>query len=726
MMVPLCAMTLVRSTRPLVVVAALLCCALTSHAQPSALDAKPFPDEQALASFTRFIEARMAEEPSAGLSVAFWLDGRVWAKGFGYRDRERELPATADTSYRMASVTKPFTAIAALQLYEQGKLDLDADVRRYVPYFPKKKHVVTTRQLLGHLSGIPHYKNCARECFLKTHHTTRQAIAIFDGFPLEHAPGERYLYSSYGYNLIGAAVEGASGLSYGEVLRRDVFGRAGMTRSRMDDPKADIEERARGYRVVNGELRPSDFVDISSRFAGGGTRSTVKDMVAFAAAYMNGKLLRPATQELLERSMVTNDGVLTDYGMGFAVVPQSGRFVLAHGGGQPETSTLLVLYPAERFAVAVAANVEGYHQVLHEVKELIVANVLGDGGARRTPIGDDEASNVVARAVSGLMSHGVAHFTRWRRGATGSPGELGRAFEHLHEILDRDRIAADPVAALEAARLGDDPVAGRAYLLAGAHMAGVIADQRGLPALRRYHDDEPFAFVLDYAAVCAARACPRPYRLSASLVERVRALQQDWQKTNVAAVRALRVYPGAALTALTAALSAFEGARVHPDLSHELLQAAGALEARGDDEKARAFVQLALARHPLSARALLAGVERALLEGDGGAARSLLARWARVEDDPIAERGGALALRAKRLRKKQLAAALELLTLGNELVPKSPELLDELASIAAALGQNARAVDALQAAQSIAPEKRRARRLQRLRDKLPKHDATLQ
>lgn len=699
----------------LVVVTTLLVCALPASAERKALAPKPFPDEATLASFERFIEARMAEQPSAGLSVALWLDGRVWARGFGYRDLAKRLPATPQTSYRMASVTKPFTAVAAMQLYERGKLDLDADIRRYVPYFPKKRHVITARQLLGHVSGIPHYKNCARECFLQTHHTTRQSIAIFERFPLEFTPGDDYLYSSYGYNLVGAAIEGASGLGYGAYLQRHVFGPAGMARSRMDDPKASIEERAVGYRVVKGAVIPSDFVDISSRFAGGGTRSTVTDMVAFAEAYLDGALLSEETRALVERSLVTNDGMLTDYGMGFAVVPQSGRFVLAHGGGQPETSTLLILYPAERFAVALAANVEGYHGVLHDVKEHLVQHVLGDGGARRTPIGDDEVSNVLARAAAGLMSHGVAHYSRFGVGATQSPGALADAFARVHDILNDATIRADPVAALEAARLGDDPKGGRAYLLAGAHMAGVIARARGAESLRRYHDDEPFQFLLDYAAVCREHDCPRLFRLTPALEARMRTLQEGWQQANTEKVRRLRVHAAADAYAIDLVLvEAFDGARVHPDLSSELLQVADELTRRGDEAKAKAFVELALRRHPLSPRALLAGAERALLDGDGERARGLLATWTRVDDDPPEERGAALALRAKKLRKRQLAAAAALLTLASELVPKHPALYDELASVAEALGQKERAITALRAAEAIAPSPRRAKKLKRL------------
>jgi CubicO group peptidase (beta-lactamase class C family) len=676
----------------------------------------PLPSDEDLSAFAAFVEERMAEEPSAGLSVAFWLDGQVWARGFGHRDLERKLPATADTSYRMASVTKPMTAMAVLQLAEAGKLDLDADVRRYVPYFPKKRWVVTPRHLLGHLGGISHYKHCPRECHLTTHHNTRQAIDIFAAWPLESEPGATYKYTSYGYNLLGAAVEGASGTQYAAYLRRFIFGRAGMSRSGIETKDAVFHERAKGYRTDGKRVMPAEIIDISSRFAGGGSRSTVTDMVAFAGAYMNGELVSEQTMRELEASMWTRDGVLTDYGMGFGVLPQSGRWVLAHGGGQQETSTLLVLYPAERFAVALAANLEDYHLALHDVKERLVAVALGDGGARRTPVGDDEHSAVVARALSGLMSHGVAHYKRWGEGATTSPGELIDAFASLAELLRAEQIAKDPTAALERARLADDPIGGRVYPRAGAHMAGVIARHLGPAALRRYHDDAPFAFVLDYARACEALRCPPPFRLDPALVKLARQHEPRWVQANDPALRALRITPATEPEALAALLARhFTGAPIHPDLSLEIKRAAEAAQKQGDEPRARSLLEVGLAYHPQSARLLRAVAQTRVDEGRLQDAQALLVRWDRVDEEPREARRAALLEEAKRRRKQSgVAAELAWLEAARPLYSDDTVLLDRLADAADAVGRKHLVKEALRAAEESSPSPQRRRRLEQL------------
>jgi CubicO group peptidase (beta-lactamase class C family) len=161
-----------------------------------------------LAAFEEFVKTQMAADNVPGLSIAFQKDGYVWAKGFGYADIENKTPAKAESMYRLALVTKPMTATAILQLVEKGKIDLDAEVQTYVPYFPKKKLPVTVRQLLG---GISHYKDYDKEGHFKDNKTTREAIAVFENFDLIADPGTRFNYSSYGYNLLGAVIEGASG-----------------------------------------------------------------------------------------------------------------------------------------------------------------------------------------------------------------------------------------------------------------------------------------------------------------------------------------------------------------------------------------------------------------------------------------------------------------------------------------------------------------------------------
>jgi CubicO group peptidase (beta-lactamase class C family) len=677
----------------------------------------PWPQEETLEELEAFIEARMAEQPSAGMSVGFLLDGKTWTRGFGFRDVARKLPATPKTSYRMASVTKPMTAIAAMRLVELGKLKLDRDIRGYLPSWPKKRWRLTTRHLLGHTAGIRHYVNCRLECHHKTAHTTEQSIDIFRARALEFEPGSEYMYSSYGYNLAGAVMEQASGESYEELLHKHIFHPAGMGRSGVErDASLSVKERAAGYRVRGGELRPSERVDISSRFAGGGTRSTVEDMLRFAGAYLDGTLLSEASRREVETPMWTTDGVLTDYGLGFAVIPQSGRFVLMHGGGQPETATLLVLYPAERFAVAMAANVEGFHGVLGEVREHIVARVLGDGGRRRAPLGDSAEAAIFARGAFGLMSHGVAWYTRRGGGLTTSAGELVAAMDSLSTLLDPAHIEADLPAAREAVRFADDPVGGRVYPIAGAHMAGVIARVSGAASLRRYHDDEPFRFLLDYAAACARSDCPDAFRLAPEVVAAAERYEAQWRTTNTPEVRRLRL--GGELSAAQVGeklTASFAKAEVHPDFSREVAARARAASAEGHLEQARAWLELNVELHPESARALRGLADLHLDAGELDAARPLLERWVeRVEDAPdkLAEKTLA---RAKVLgQAARPASARLLLELVAPTVPPASGVFDLLADVLKAAGEKEAAANALEAAQAAAPTKKRARKIRDL------------
>ena len=150
--------------------------------------------------FEDFVKKQMAIDKIPGLSIGFIKDNFIWTKGFGYADLENKTPATDKSAYRLASNTKSMTAVVILQLMEKGKIDLDAEVQRYVPYFPRKKWPVTVRQLLGHLGGISHYRNYDIEGHIKEHKDTKESLEIFADFELIAEPGTKYNYSSYGYN----------------------------------------------------------------------------------------------------------------------------------------------------------------------------------------------------------------------------------------------------------------------------------------------------------------------------------------------------------------------------------------------------------------------------------------------------------------------------------------------------------------------------------------------
>src|SRR6266704_6584068 len=222
-----------------------------------------------------------------GVQVAVAVNGTlVWSEGFGYADAKRRRPVTRETQFRIGSVSKPLTATAVGLLYEQGKLDLDAPVQRYVPWFPDKGYPITTRQLAGHLAGIRHYRD--REFFLNRHFATvRDGLTIFQDDSLLFPPGTRFSYSSYAWNLVSAVVEGASGEDFLRYMAAHVFRPLGLTRTAPDRADSLIPGRTPFYdRDSFGGYRAAPAVDNSYKWAGGGFVSTAEDLVKFGSALL--------------------------------------------------------------------------------------------------------------------------------------------------------------------------------------------------------------------------------------------------------------------------------------------------------------------------------------------------------------------------------------------------------------------------------------------------------
>jgi CubicO group peptidase (beta-lactamase class C family) len=337
-----------------------------------------------LEGYAKRVEAALKEQKIPSATVGFIKDDFVWVRAFGFSDLENEVPTREDSAYRYASVQKSMTAVAVLQLVEKGLIDLDAEVQRYVPSYPRKKYPITIRQLLGHLSGIPHYVNRDVEQHFKDHKDTMQAIAVFAKFELVAEPGTKFIYSSYGYNLLGAAIESASGESYSRYMEEHVWKPAGMTSTRMDDPLELIPHRVRGYQLKDGALKNSEFIDVSSRFAAGGTRGTVPDLLKFMDALNHGKLLSPQSLRLMYTPMHTRDGKVSGfpntagYGMGWNVMHRKVGDVYTNDGGQQETRTFILNLPEKHFVMALAINLEAdvYDEILFPLFELVMHEKL--------------------------------------------------------------------------------------------------------------------------------------------------------------------------------------------------------------------------------------------------------------------------------------------------------------------------------------------------------------
>jgi CubicO group peptidase (beta-lactamase class C family) len=346
-----------------------LVCTLLVSPPTSAQTGTPLPVDK-ITKIETAISAAMSRLGIPAVSVAVVQDNQIrFQRGYGMADVENFVPAKALTAYRIASVTKPLTAVAAMQLAEKGKLDLDAPVQKYVPSFPTKNFPVTTRQLLAHLSGIRNYKSGEGER-TNRYDSLTDALSIFKDDPLDFEPGTRFSYTTFGYTLLGAVIEGASAMKYEDYMRENVFKPAGMQHTYVDDVYALIPNRARGYipkvyGVFDGVNRNAALMDSSYKIPGGGLVSTAEDIARFAINAQNGVLIKQETFEQMSKSQKTRDGRETGYGYGWYVGGSSGGFAVGdpdsvwHGGVQPGFTSDLVLLPKKRFALVILTNLEG-------------------------------------------------------------------------------------------------------------------------------------------------------------------------------------------------------------------------------------------------------------------------------------------------------------------------------------------------------------------------------
>ena len=301
----------------------------------------------------------LRNHPAPGISVAVQRDGEiVFAGGFGYADLENEVPATAETVYRIGSVTKQFTAAAAMLLVEEGKLDLSADLQKYLPDYDTQGFGVPVERLLNHTSGIKGYTEIPgfwERSRLDVDHEAM--LELFSSPPFEFEPGDRYQYSNSGYYLLGVLVERLSGLGYTEFLESRVFEPLGLEQTHYLRNAPIVPGRAEGYEVDDeGGFVNDEPLSMTGPYAAGAMGSSVVDLLAWQSALAAGKVVSPAGYERMTAlgSLVNGDPV--HYGYGLSLSEEHGLAKVSHGGGINGFRTELALYPEVGLGIAVLIN----------------------------------------------------------------------------------------------------------------------------------------------------------------------------------------------------------------------------------------------------------------------------------------------------------------------------------------------------------------------------------
>jgi CubicO group peptidase (beta-lactamase class C family) len=308
--------------------------------------------EDLTSKFETYMDASGKVDRFSG-SVLVSRDGEtLFSRGYGLANAEHQVPNTPQTKFRLGSITKQFTAMAILILHEQGKLQLDDPVGKYLDDAPKAWEGVTIHHLLTHTSGVPSYTSDPEyRKKMMMPETVGSMIARFKDKPLNFKPGEKFEYSNSGYFLLGAVIEKVSGEGYEAFLKKAIFDPLGMKDTGYDHPRTVLPSRASGYTRTGEGLENAEYLDMAQPYAAGSLYSTVEDLAKWDRALADGKLIGKESYA----TMYTP--VKNDYAYGWAVTTRSGRKEVGHGGGINGFATQINRYPDQKVCVVALCNV---------------------------------------------------------------------------------------------------------------------------------------------------------------------------------------------------------------------------------------------------------------------------------------------------------------------------------------------------------------------------------
>lgn len=334
--------------------------ALTAQQPAPAVAGAPGALAGAIARARRFVADTMKALGAPGASVTVVRNGHVvWSEGFGFADLEQQVPVTPLTRFRIGSVSKSLTSIALGRLLEDGRLDLDQPIQKYLPDYPVKRWPVTTRQLGGHLAGVRHYRGENELVVHTSYAEVGPSLAIFKDDSLLFEPGTRFSYSSFGYNLLSAVLEAAASTRFLDLMQHAVFDAAEMRHTVPDYVDSLVPNRARWYTLAarSRGIINAPATDNSYKWAGGGFLSTTDDLALFGDALLHGRVLKPETVRTLWTSQTTRAGQATGYGIGwFTDTDKAGRRRISHSGGSVGGTAYLLIYPDQDLIVSVLVN----------------------------------------------------------------------------------------------------------------------------------------------------------------------------------------------------------------------------------------------------------------------------------------------------------------------------------------------------------------------------------
>lgn len=368
------------------------------------LQGKPFVAEaiEKPAEKARIIAAKLLEVSKIpGLSIAVSQKGKiVYAEGFGYADVAKKIPVNTETQFRTASCAKVITITALGKLLQEGKLDLNAGIKKYLSNLPQEYQQITPLQLAGHLSGLPHYADDDK-IENRFYNSSEEALKVFSHQKLLTPPGTKYSYSTHGFTVLSAIIEKVSGTTFLDYLDKQLLKPLNMKNTGPDLRKhQDYANLARLYDFKDHQLvEETNPEDVSYKWAGGGLISTPSDLVNLTFAYTNGFLKNETVKQMFKPQHLLS-GEVVQIGIGWRISKDIfGRNVIEHAGGMEGARTVVCMFPDQETAISLMVNASWSssieetahlfaelfidHQETNKVKDLdteVVTNIL-DGKA---------------------------------------------------------------------------------------------------------------------------------------------------------------------------------------------------------------------------------------------------------------------------------------------------------------------------------------------------------
>ncbi|WP_289660082.1 serine hydrolase [Flavobacterium panacagri] len=284
----------------------------------------------------------------------------VYNKAFGSANLELNVPIKPDMVFKLGSITKQFTAVAILQLVEQGKISLKDNLQKFIPDYPSYSQNITIENLLTHTSGIKDYMQIDyQEPYLERRDfKPKELIDLFKNVPLEFDPGTKYKYSNSGYYLLGYIIEKVSGKSYSAYLQENILKPLALNHTYFDNSNNIIPNRVNGYRKDGKVFKNTDYWSMTIAYAAGELISNTEDLLKWNEGLYSYKILKKETLEKAFVPFKLKDGSVVEYGYGWILKNVNGIKSIEHGGAITGFLTNEIYYPEEKVFVAALFNCE--------------------------------------------------------------------------------------------------------------------------------------------------------------------------------------------------------------------------------------------------------------------------------------------------------------------------------------------------------------------------------